>query len=183
MYKRQVRVSLFGGEAHAEVVGLFAGLDPPGAARDLDAVLLIDHLASNHWVDAAIAEAPLQRSRGETEAAIERALRVEFESEPVLAAIKGIPANAERAYRLSDRARTQLAGTLARLDSPADRSDAIVRWAHHRGRVSSTEVADLLGLSVVRAGQILTELENGGLLAPGRETKAGRGFFYVPATD
>ncbi len=56
----------------------------------------------------------------------------------------------------------------------------ILEWAHARGRVSSTEVADLTQLSVVRAGQILTELEDRGDLARGKEVKLGRGFFYVP---
>lgn len=46
--------------------------------------------------------------------------------------------------------------------------------------MSTTEVADLTGLSVPYAGALLTALEEDGLLARGRASKLGRGFFYVP---
>jgi hypothetical protein len=45
----------------------------------------------------------------------------------------------------------------------------------------STEAADLTGLSVPYAGSVLTSLEEEGVLKPGRDNKAGRGFYYIPA--
>lgn len=50
-----------------------------------------------------------------------------------------------------------------------------------RRRISSTEVADLTGLSIPYAGTMLTNLADEGILKPGRERKTGRGFYYVPA--
>jgi len=175
-----VRVSLFGGESDPEIIDLLVGLDPPQAAQDLDIVLLVDHLSRHHYVDVDTAEPLLQRPKGETKAALARARSTTFADGPLIVPLNGIPDGHEPAYRLSDEARSQLAGRTRRLDAAPFRSQVILSWARHRGRVSSTEVADLLGLSVVRAGQILTGLEQDGDLSPGREVKAGRGFFYTP---
>jgi hypothetical protein len=43
-------------------------------------------------------------------------------------------------------------------------------------RISSTEAADLTGLSIPYAGKVVTSLEEEGILEPGREGKTGRGF-------
>lgn len=176
-----VRVSLFGGEPDPEVIGLLTNLEPGHAATDLDVVLLINHLSHHHFVDVGTAQPVLQRPPGETEAAFARALSTNFAGAPVLVPLNGVPDGHDAAYRLSDAARSQLDSRTSRLDAPPVRSQIILAWARHRGRVSSTEVADLLGLSVVRAGQILTALEEDGELAPGKQVKAGRGFFYTPA--
>lgn len=175
-----VRVSLFGGEPDHEIVELLAGLDPPQATQDLDVVLLIDHLSNKHYVDVATARPLLQRPPGETEAALARATATTFAGHPLIVGLNGVPDGHEPAYRLSDPARAQLASRTKRLDTTPVRAQVILSWARHRGRVSSTEVADLLGLSIVRAGQILTSFEERGDLSPGKEIKAGRGFFYTP---
>ena len=174
-----VRVSLLGGEPDPEVVGLLVNLQPGRAARDLDVVLLIDHVSRHHFVDVATAQPVLQRPPGETAAALTRALQTGFGGKPVLVQLNGVPAGQQPAYRLSNQTRTQLNSRTSQLDLPQVRTQIILTWARHRGRVSSTEVADLLGLSVVRAGQILTTLEETGELAPGKQLKAGRGYFYT----
>ncbi|MFN3217695.1 MAG: DUF5635 domain-containing protein [Acidimicrobiales bacterium] len=175
-----VRVSLFGGEPDPEIVDLLAGLDPPQATQDLDVVLLINHLSNHHFVDVATARPLIQRPPGETEAALARATATTFAGHPLIVGLNGVPDGHEPAYRLSDPARAQLASRTERLDAAPVRAQVILSCARHRGRVSSTEVADLLGLSIVRAGQILTSLEERGDLSPGKEIKAGRGFFYTP---
>lgn len=58
----------------------------------------------------------------------------------------------------------------------------ILEWARARGRVSSTEVADLAGVAQNYAGKLLTELERQGHLEPGRPNRSGRGFFYRPVS-
>lgn len=175
-----VRVSLFGGEPDPEVIGLLTALEPAQAANDLDLILLIDHLSRHHFTDVATAQPVLQRPPGETEAALHRALSTTFAGEPVLVPLNGVPDGHQPAYRLSDKARSQLASRTSGIDAPPLRSQIILAWARHRGRVSSTEVADLTGLSIVTAGKILTGLEGDGQLAPGKQIKAGRGFFYTP---
>ena len=70
---------------------------------------------------------------------------------------------------------------LATLRAPEGREALVLDWSRARGRVSSTEVADLTGLSKVSAGKLLTRLEAAGHLKAGRSRRRGRGFFYVPA--
>ena len=84
------------------------------------------------------------------------------------------------ARRLSDRIRRELASRLGGWLPPAARPQMVVSWARHRGRVSTTEVSDLVGTAVNVAGELLKTLEEQGQLAPGRASRTGRGFFYVP---
>lgn len=65
--------------------------------------------------------------------------------------------------------------------TPEGRRAQLVSWAVGRRRISSTEAADLTGVGIVYAGTLLTSLEEDGVLKPGRESKIGRGFYYVPA--
>ncbi len=133
------------------------------------------------FLTASIAAPIPKRGPEETRAALSRAHPTTFQGEHLITQISGVPETVQPAYRLSTPARRQLRRYTAQLITPTYRSSIIVAWARHRSRVSSTEVADLIGISVVRAGQILTELEQEGLLIPGCKVKAGRGFFYVPA--
>ena len=176
-----VRVALLGGDPDVEVLGLLAGLQPIGAVRDLDLILLITHLSDAMFVDTATAQPILQRPRGETHAALVRAMETTFNGAPLIVPIGGVPGGHEPAYRLSDVVRAQLHRRVSRLEASPVRAEIIVAWARHRGRVSSTEVADLFGLSKVQAGKILTNLANENLLMPGKQVKGGRGFFYRPA--
>jgi len=48
--------------------------------------------------------------------------------------------------------------------------------------MSTTEAADIVGIGVNLAGELLRGLEEQGLLAPGRSNRIGRGFFYVPVS-
>lgn len=102
--------------------------------------------------------------------------------DPVLTPIKGIPVGQPLAYRLSGTARRRLARRIGHLETPEGRKAQIISWATARRRISSTEAADLTGLSIPYAGTVLTNLEEEGVLRPGRENKLGRGFYYVPAT-
>lgn len=175
-----VRVALLGGEPDPQVMRFLSDLDPPRTAKDLDVVLLVDHLTRHGFVDTATAQPVLQRPPGETAAAIDRARAATIDGKPVISPVNGVPAGGRPAYRLSVTARERLPGRVGQLKSGAARNRLILEWARIRGRVSSTEAADLTGLSVVRSGQILTELEERGELAPGKAVKLGRGFFYTP---
>lgn len=178
-----VRVVLLGGDPDPEIVGLLSSAEPAVTATDVDALLCIAHLLTNGWVDVDTAAPVIQRTRGETEGALMRLATVKVSGSPLIARIHGVPAGNPVGYRLSDAARSRLRGRRAALDSPDGRRAQILAWAQARGRVSSTEAADLAGLSVPTAGAVLGGLEADGLLRPGRERKAGRGFFYIPASQ
>jgi ATP-dependent DNA helicase RecG len=176
-----VRVSLVGGDPDPEVLEFLANVEPSNVTTDLDALLLIERLMTVGWIDAATAAPVLQRAEIETEAAITRLAAARVGRDPVLTLVKGIPAGQPAAYRLSDPARRRLAGRVEHLDTPDGRKAQIIAWATARRRISSTEAADLTGLSIPYVGTVLSGLEEEGILRPSRENKLGRGFYYVPA--
>lgn len=176
-----VRVGLVGGEPDAAVLEFLSQVVPAAVAADVDALLLIDHLSRHGWIDVETAAPVLQRPVGEADAAIQRLATAQIDGEPLITAIKGVPSGQPAAYRLGGAAGSRLANRVEGLSAPAARTAQILAWARTRGRVSTTEVADMTGVSIPYAGTLLTGLEEEGLLDPGRENKLGRGFYYVPS--
>ncbi|MGH3266523.1 MAG: RNA-binding domain-containing protein, partial [Trebonia sp.] len=176
-----VRVSLVGGDPDPEIVEFLASLDPSSAASDVDALLLIDHLTKTGWVDTVTAAPVLQRPAGEARAAIARLASVSAGRDALLVLVRGAPAGQADAYRLADAAVRRLARRTRHLATPEGRKAQLVGWAIERRRISSTEAADLTGLSIVYAGTLLSNMEKEGVLKPARQNKSGRGFYYVPA--
>ena len=178
-----VRVALLGGPPDTAVVDLVAGLTPAWAG-DVDSLLLIEHLTRHGWVDAESATRPLQRSSPvEANEAIRRLAEAQVDgvgSAPVIAPVHGVPRGQPDAFRLSDAVQGRLAHRLASLRAPEGREALVLDWSRARGRVSSTEAADLTGLSKVSAGRLLSGLDDAGRLKGGRDRRRGRGFFYVP---
>ena len=164
-------------------VALVSALAPPWAGS-VESLLLIEHLTRRGWVDADTAAPVLQRSsRTEAHEAIRRLADAHLDpgdSVSVIAQVQGIPPLHLPAFRLSDTARARLAHRLVSLRTPEVREALILDWSHARGRVSSTEAADLTGLSKVSAGRFLTGLADAGHLEGSRSRRRGRGFFYVP---
>lgn len=175
-----VRVVLLGGAPDTNIVDLVADLSFAGVAT-VDSLLLIEHLSRHGWVDADSAIPVLQRSLPESEEAIVRLGDANLEFGPVITPIRGIPTHHPSAYRLSDEVRTLLAHRLTGLDSPEGREALILRWSRTRGRISTTEAADLTGHSKTSAGKLLTALADSGQLVGSRANRSGRGFHYLPA--
>lgn len=175
-----VRVALIGGDPDGDVLALLAAAEPPDVASDVDALLVIEQLSRHGWIDIDRAAPVIQRPSAETAAALGRVAGMRVNGDPLITHIDGVPAGHPPAYRLSDTAQTILAKRTAASRVPDHRREMVLEWARARGRASSTEVSDLTGLSVPSSGALLTVLEEEGHLAPGRETKIGRGFFYVP---
>ncbi len=189
-----VRVTLLGGEPDPEMVRLVSDIVPQELAASVDALLLIDELCERGWVDADSAAAALQRPVAEAADAIERLAAARLGDEQdmycprplelvpgVIDAVAGVPPNQEPAYRLSDESRHRIGYRCRRLHSPEGQDGLLIDWARHRGRVSSTEAADLIAVTVVTAGRRLAALAADGLLVPSRPNGTGRGFHYLPA--
>jgi ATP-dependent DNA helicase RecG len=176
-----VRTVLVGGVPDAGWVSFLDGLGPLTAGSDLDVLLLLNHLITEGWVDTQRAARVLQKSPVEAERVLAQLGDVTFDAEGVVVPVAGT-ANSP-AWRLSNRARRELAPRLGKWLPPAARARLVAGWARHRGRVTTTEVADLVGIAVNAAGELLKALEEQGQLAPGRATRLGRGFFYVPVSQ
>ena len=181
-----VRVTLLGGPPDAAVVALVAELTP-ARAGNVDSLLLIEHLTRHGWVDAVSAAGVLQRSSpDEAQEAILRLAEARLDPDracTVITPVRGVPAHQSAAFRLSDAARGRLAHRLATLRTPDGRDALILHWSRARGRVSSTEVADLTGLSNVYAGKLLAALADAHQLEGSRAERVGRGYFYTPVPD
>ncbi len=179
-----VRVVLLGGDPDTAVIDLVAALTPAWASN-VESLLLIAYMTRQGWVDAESATPLLQRSSvEEAEQAIRRLEDARLGTDDpasVIARVQGIPPHLPDAFRLSDTVRGRLAHRVASLSDPESRETLVLEWCRARGRVSSTEVADLTGLSKVYAGKLLTRLAAAGHLMAGRPGRRGRGFFYVPA--
>ena len=93
----------------------------------------------------------------------------------------GVPRDLPAAYRFADPTREKLTHRIAPRMTPDGRDTMILDWAQARGRVSTTEIADLADISGMHANRCLTALEEAGALIPGRSAKSGRGFFYKPS--
>ena len=178
-----VRVALLGGAPDTAVFDLVAGLSP-GWADNVDSLLLIEHLTRHGWTDPQSATDLLQRSSvEEAEDAITRQADAHVDatgSAPVISPVQGVPSNQPVAHRLSNAVRARLAHRLDSLRTLEGREALALDWSPARGRVSSTEVADLTGFSKVSAGKLLTRLADAGQQKRGRPGRRGRGFFYVP---
>ncbi len=160
-------------------------LDPLRLSRDLNSLLLLKRALEHWWVDVAVAAPLLQRSSLETEAAMEELAQGKANGQPIIEEVAGTPADAPRAWRISE----EFLAALHRWDdrvgirrrSP-QRRDVALDYARARGRISSTELASIVKASPPNVGAVLKGLEQEGLLAPGRESRRGPGFFYVPVS-
>ena len=191
----QVRTALVGGNPNRVWLDFLTMLTPEDLVDDLDALLLLRHLTNHGWVDAATAAPTLQRTALETGAAIDRVAAGRFRAPAtsatsaggrpmrrvaVVEPVEGVPANAAPAWRLTARARDALEPLVAAHTTPAGRRRVALHWARTRGRISTTELGSIVRTAANHAGKTLKELEQDGFLAPGRQTRAGRGFFYLP---
>ncbi|MCQ3807726.1 MAG: hypothetical protein OXB92_11060 [Acidimicrobiaceae bacterium] len=184
-----VRVALLGGPPDQTIIDLLGDLTPPQAAT-VEVLLLINHLTRHGWVDAQTAAPVLQRSPEEAEQAIAQLADTTLiardsdqaspETPAIIVRVAGVPSAHSAAHRLSDAARQRLADRTKHLTTPEGRLGLIIDWSRARGRVSSTEAADLTGLSRTSTAQLLASLADEGQLNLGRPNRTGRGFFYTP---
>ena len=134
--------------------------------------------------DTHLSLAPtLQRSPRESKIALERISRITSSRQLIVTPVLGVPSDQPPAYRFSDYSRQTLEGRIEQSQTPSQREALILDWAQARGRVSSTEVADLTGLTAAFAGKLLTELTELGHLIRSRPNRMGRGFHYLPANS
>ena len=175
-----VRTSLLGGPPDATMIAWLAGLEPQGLARDVNMLLLVDLLCRHGWLDAELAAPKLQRTAESTANEIERLASAKSHDGPVIVPVAGSLTGRSPAYRASDRTRASLQHRIDRLLARENRQERLLHWARHRGRVSSTEAADLTDVTIGYAAGILRGLAADGLLEPSRSQRAGRGFHYWP---
>lgn len=176
-----VRVVLVGGNPDPAVIDFIDAVEPGAMRGDVDLLLLVHQLMGRGFADVPTVGPILQRSPIESETVLNRVLEVTSSGQPIVSPVRGTPRGQSTACRLSDHARVKLAGRVRWIGDPGRRDRLILDWAKVRGRVSSTEVADLTGVTTSYAGTLLTRLAEEGHLEGSRPQRAGRGFHYVPS--
>ena len=175
-----VRVSLVGGDPDHVMIGFLDSMEPKASDEDVDLLLILERIVNRGWVDARSVAPVLQRSVTESGAALHRVEEATSSGSPIIVRVRGVPVDHAPAYRLSDDCRKVLVHLLGPTRTPDGRESVILEWARSRGRVSSTEVADLTGITVVYSGKLLGSLADNGLLVGSRSNRIGRGFHYLP---
>jgi ATP-dependent DNA helicase RecG len=175
-----VRTALVGGQIDEEWISFLNELHPVDLGSSLDALLLLDRLVRKGWLDVESSAPDLQRSRVETRAAIGDLARGTVGGSLIIQTVDAVPAGQPTAWRLTDAVRERLAPRLEHLDGTGGRANIAEEYALLRGRISSSELAELSGVAVNNAGATLRHLEDNGILAPGRENRLGRGFYFIP---
>lgn len=176
-----IRVALVGGTPDLKWMEFLNSTSADSISRDVDSQLLLDLLIRFGWFDVDRASPALQRSESETRAAIDRLEGVTHDGHRIISAVAGVPPSDAPAWRLSDSARKALEYRTRHYLSGDGRKGLMLDWAAGRNRVSSTEAADLAGISATLANTLLQQLDEEGLLEPSRPNRRGRGFFYRPA--
>lgn len=178
-----VRAALVGGRPDLPWMSFLDALEPREAGDDLDVLLLLRRLVDEWWVDAPSAGRLLQRQPVEAEEALATLRETTVDGASIVEPVAGVPAGAIAAWQVTEAAMVALRRRYEDAGTPRGipaRASVATSWANGRGRISSTELASLVGAHSTNVQSVLKGLEDDGVLAPGRESRRGRGFFYVP---
>ncbi len=170
-----IRVVLMGGDPQPAVLRAHAAL-PDALRQDARAAIAIDRLRRTPSITRADLATASQADLFEVEAFIALAERADLLQRTARPRPGG-----EAAWRLSNRMREALGPVLPYHARPIDESLRLVaELARRQGGVRNQDVQDLLGLSSVRASEVLKEAERRGRirLGPGSAAR-GRGVWYT----
>lgn len=177
-----VNTSLVSGVVDTAWIAWLARLENENFRRDLRLLMCLRWIVTHGWLDVPTVAPYLQLPEGEAADAVQALTAVKPNSAPVLVPVEGVPADsAWPAYRLSDRSRALLReeDERRRNHRPTPSRELIaIGFASARGRISSTELASLVGAFPSNVGDVLKQLEKRGRLEPSRESRRGAGFYY-----
>lgn len=182
-----VTTSLVSGVVDTAWIAWLARLGDDELRRDLRLLMCLRWTVRHGWIDVPRVAPYLQLPEIEAADAVEALTRDRPGAVTVLAPVDGVPADADwPAYRLSDSARSILRreDEARRIHRPAPSRERIaLDFAQARGRISSTELASLVGAFPSNVGDVLKQLERKGRLEPSRATRRGAGFYYRAVRD
>lgn len=179
-----VRTALLGESLDEAWIRFVGRVEPEDARGSLTVLLLLREAVSSSWFDVTTAAPLLQLNTAETAEAIHVFAQLTVDGAPLVEPVLGVPATQAPAWRFAPGAASLLASegaTVGGARPRPDRASVAMSWATARGRVSSTELASVLGVSHQATNRLLQDLRDDGLLIPSRAAQTGRGFFYRPA--
>lgn len=171
-----VDVDLLGGDPDLAWLRLLDRLHPSELRDDLHLLLALRSAVEMGWVSASSLARSLQDTVGVAESLLERLADVRLDGQggpDLLVPIEGRPEAAPPARRPSLAVREAMR-------RPAPGPEALLAYARDAGRISSTEVVSLSGVSGPTAAQMLKDLGARGGLRPSSPSGRGRGFHWLP---
>ncbi len=185
---RAVRTTLIGNNPALGWRVWLASLSTDAVRDDLRLLMAVARLVEHGWVDENELAPYLQVTVVEARDTLRTLLTVAIGESPVVIPVAGTPNGSPSAYALSAPAKD----ALARADAEAgyrrrwpSREEIALSFARARGRISSTELASIVGASAPNVGAVLAALAEDGNLFPSRPVRRGAGFHYLadaPAT-
>ena len=176
-----VRAALVGDNVDIAWMAWLAEVLPPERRQDLHCLLILRRLTITGWVDVGAAAELIQLTVEEARGAIGMLASLRFSGASLIEQVAGTPAGSEEVWKLSSAARSGLDvldKNQSGVRSWPDRSKVALSYATARGRISSTELASLVGAHASNVGSVLKALEDEGHLIPSRPNRRGQGFFY-----
>lgn len=176
-----VRVELIGGDPDMEWVDCIETVTPQLSPTDVDAILILDQVTRVGWIDVESMAPVLQTSKQMTETEITRVMTtMMLNGTAPLQPVDGIPLTGPGAWRPGDGMRALVPGRASAIAAPAVRDVVAMTWALHRGRISTTELGSIVGITGSKTNPTVQSLEADGRLRPSRERRVGPGFYYLP---
>ncbi len=176
-----VRAELIGDDLDVGWIQWLHSIDPANEADDLNSLLILRQLVGTGWIDPLRAATTIQDTVSAASGALTKLSRASILGAPIIETITGSPDGTDPVWRLS---RT-CADLLRRFDEQLTRTRVwpsrervAASYAKARGRISSTELASLVGAYASNVGTVLKRLEEDGVLAPSRASRRGTGFYY-----
>lgn len=181
-----VRTALLGTLINKAWFVWVAGLSPSTSSRDAVALLVLRHTVDRGWIDAPTAASVLQCSVDEAEGSLRRVADVMAGAQPVLQALPRVNGDTWEAFAVTSHGRQMLADLSLEHGAAAptlDKRDVALDFASTRGRISSSQLAGIVGGQASNVGRVLRRLANDGALIPSSPTGRGQGFHYTPVTQ
>ncbi|GMA41748.1 RNA-binding domain-containing protein [Mobilicoccus caccae] len=154
----------------------------PDVRGDLRVLMSLDRLARRWWVDALDLAPYLQVTATEADQVMHHLRGLGIGQQPVTFDVPGVPPERGVVLGLTtpawDRLARLSADTGRGLRRGPTREQVALAYAHHMGRISTTELGGILGAHSTNVGSVLRRLEAEGRLGPSRENRRGAGFFY-----
>lgn len=176
-----VRTSLVGDALDEAWMSWLGSVEPPAETADVSSLLILRKLVEAGWVDTPRASRLIQLTDEEARGALLRVSHARVDGHPLIELTAGVPDGTEPAWHLSQAARDALLSRSqaeGRVRALPARAEVARSYAAARGRISSTELASLVGASPSNVGSALKSLAAEGVLEPSNAAGRGRGFFY-----
>ncbi len=159
-------------------------IQPVTVTHSLNPLLLLRRMVDQWWIDGPTAAPILQTSPATARQALMDLAQATYAGEPLISVVPGTDEGSAAAWCLRPAARRQLEEHESAVGLPhlaPSRAAIALSWAQARRRISTTELATIVGAQPTNVGNVLKSLERQGLLVPSRPGRRGPGFFYRPS--